>query len=271
MGERKIPPVGAPGKERYMEQEVRVTLVANAGVLLEYQGTTLLLDGIYGPENHPFSNLPPEVWNQMKAGEGPFEKIDYLLFSHAHPDHFSPAMTMEYLKERNVKGVFLPQTRSVRESGLPELLKERGIPAAFLCEETDHTAYRVEPGIAVRAFTTLHLDKKYHHVHHFCYLLTFGEKHILFCADVDYTREDFSRMKRFPLRAAFVNPLFFAELRRRRFFHGELEAGTVCIYHVPFSGEDEMHMRPVLANDMVKFSPEQEVRVLCSPFQQLKL
>lgn len=254
-----------------MEDTLQVTLVANAGLLLEYRGTTLMLDGIYGPENHPFSNLKPEVWQEMKRGEGLFRKVDYLLFSHAHPDHFSPEMTLEYLKERKVKGIFLPQTRSVRESGLADYLKEAGIPAVFLSEMTDHAAYRIEPSITVRAFSTLHLDKKYHHVHHFCYLLTFGEKNILFSADVDYTKEDFSRMKRFPLRAAFVNPLFFAELRRRRFFHGELEAQTICIYHVPFSWEDEMHMRPVLANDMVKFPAGQEVRVLCDPFQHTEL
>lgn len=254
-----------------MERTLRVTLVANAGVLLEYQGTTLLLDGIYGPENHPFSNLTPEVWREMREGKGHFKKVDYLLFTHAHPDHFSPEMTLEYLKERKVKGVFLPQTRSVRESGLADYIRDAAIPAVFLTEETDHVGYRVEPGITVRAFSTLHLDKKYHHVHHFCYLLTFGEKHILFCADVDYTQEDFSRMKRFPLRAVFVNPLFFAELRRHRFFHGELEAKTICIYHVPFSGEDGMRLRPVLANDMVKFPAEKETRVLCGPFQHIEL
>lgn len=254
-----------------MEEKLRITLVANAGLLLEYQGTTLLLDGIYGPENHPFSNLGPQVWQEMKAGEGHFQKVDYLLFSHAHPDHFSPEMTLEYLKARKVKGVFLPQTRSVRESGLADYLSEHGIPAVFLTEMTDHAAYRIESGITVRAFSTRHLDKKYYHVHHFCYLLTFGEKNILFSADVDYTKEDFSQVKRFPLRAAFVNPLFFAELRRHRFFHGELSAKTICIYHVPFSGEDEMKMRPVLANDMVKFPAEQEVQVLCDPFQRMEL
>ena len=45
-----------------MEETVHVTLIANAGVLLEYRGTTLLLDGIYGAEGHPFSNLSADVW-----------------------------------------------------------------------------------------------------------------------------------------------------------------------------------------------------------------
>lgn len=255
-----------------MDEKLRVTLVANAGLVLEYQGTKLMVDAIYGPENHPFSNLSPQIWQEMKAGKGIFETIDYLLFTHAHPDHFSPLLTMEYLKEQPVKGIFLPQTRSVRECGMPEFLKEQNIPAAFLTKETDHMGWKVAPDITVRSYSTLHLDQKYHHVHHFCYLLSFGEKHILICSDVDYISEDFSRMRRFPLRAAFVNPLFYSELHRRRFFHGELEAETVCVYHVPFSGEDEaMHVRPRLANDMVKFYGAQETCVLCQSGQCIEL
>ena len=51
-----------------MGEKLRVTLIANAGLLLEYQGITLMMDGIYGKEGHPFSNLKPEVWQRMLAG-----------------------------------------------------------------------------------------------------------------------------------------------------------------------------------------------------------
>ena len=37
-------------EEQRMDKTLRVTLVANAGLLLEYNGTTLLVDGIYGKE-----------------------------------------------------------------------------------------------------------------------------------------------------------------------------------------------------------------------------
>lgn len=254
-----------------MDERLEVTLVANAGVLLRWKGVTLLLDGIYGREGHPFSNLPPEAWQAMRTGEPPFERLDYLLFTHAHPDHFSPEMTLALLRERRVKGVFLPDTRSVRESGLADFLQERGIPSVLLSHETDRAAYRVEPDVTVRAFSTLHLDEKYRHVHHFCYLLRFGEKNILFTADVDYIHETLSQVESVPLRAAFVNPLFFSDLRRRRFFKGALTAETICIYHVPFAGEDTMCIRPTLANNMVNFPLTQDVRVLCERNERIEL
>jgi L-ascorbate metabolism protein UlaG (beta-lactamase superfamily) len=255
-----------------MEETLQVTLVANAGLLLRYQGVTLLLDGIYGREGHPFSNLAPDVWERMLHGGPPFEKIDYLLFSHAHPDHFSPEMTMEFLEHRRVKGVFLPESHSAAESGLVEYLRAARLPSVLLSERTDRAEYRIEPEISVRAFSTRHLDKKFQNIRHFCYLVSFGGKRVLFTADVDYTQETFDDIRDLPLRAVFVNPLFFGVLRRGNFFHGELNTQSVCVYHVPFSGEDPMRMRPVLARDLVEWPRERpESFVLCDAFQHIDL
>ena len=257
-----------------MEETLRVTLVANAGLLLKYQGVTMLLDGIYGKEGHPFSNIRPEVWRRMLAGEAPFERIDYLLFTHAHPDHFSPEMTQEFLRCRKVKGLFLPDTGAVHESGLAAYVQAERLPCVMLSSQTDHAAYRVEPEITVRAFKTKHLDKKFQDVDHFCYLISFGSKNVLFTADVDYTTETFDSIRDIPLRAAFVNPLFFGVLRRGkgRYFHGQLNARCFCIYHVPFSGDDSLRMRPILAHEMVEWPSEKpEAAVLCDAFQHIDL
>ena len=255
-----------------MEEALRVTLVANAALLLEYDGATLLLDGIYGREGHPFSNLSDETWQKLLNAEHPFEKIDYLLFTHAHPDHLSPEMTIEFLKRRRVKGVFLPDTRSVRESGLTGCLGESGTPAVLLSDATDHAAYRVEPEITVQAFRTLHLAKEFERVKHFCYLLTFGEKRVLFTADVDYVHEEFLRLGSEPLRAAFVNPLFFNVLRTGRFFHGVLNAETICVYHVPFRQDDSMGMRQRLRHDLELWSDDHPPALtLTEPFERLTL
>lgn len=255
-----------------METTLRVTLIANAGLLLQYNGCTLMLDGIYGGEGHPFSNLSPAVWQGMLRGDPPFEKIDYLLFSHAHPDHFSAPMVREFLEHRRVKGLFMPAGRTVEKSGLVTYLKETGTQCVLLSKQTDHAAYRIEPDITVQAFSTRHLDKKFQNVHHVCYLITFGEKKILFTADVDYTQETFDTIRQIPLRAVFVNPLFFGVLRRGRFFRGELNTKSICIYHVPFSGDDPMRMRPVLAHDLVEWPPDRsETFVLCDAFQHIDL
>ncbi len=255
-----------------MGDALHVTLVANAGLLLEYGGVTLLLDGIYGREGHPFSNLSDDVWRRMLCAERPFERVDYLLFTHAHPDHLSPEMTRAFLERRRVKGIFLPDTRTVRESGLVAQLAQSATPAVLLSEETDRAAYQIEPAINVRAFHTAHLDKKFERVRHFCYLVTFGGKRVLFTGDVDYVHEEFRRLDGEALHAAFVTPLFFNALRTGKFFQGALNAETICVYHVPFRADDSMEMRPRLRRDL-ELWPDDHPRaaVLTEPFERLTL
>ena len=252
-----------------MDDALRATLIANAGVLFEFDGTKILLDAVYGPEGHPFSNLSGAVWQAMLNSTAPFEQIDYLLFTHAHPDHFSPEMTLQLLQRRRVKGIFMPDTRSVRASGLLEYLEREHMPAVLLSEKTDHAAYRVEPRITVSAFKTRHLDKAFGRVKHFCYLLDFGGKKVLITSDADYLSEDFARLGTEELRTVFVNPLFFNALHAGRFFHGELHTESVCVYHLPFRGEDSMHMRMRLHRDLLTWGADRpEAIVLEEPFAQ---
>lgn len=255
-----------------MDKTLRVTLVANAGLLLEYNGTTLLLDGIYGTEGHPFSNLSPQIWQDMKAGRPPFHKVDALLFTHGHPDHFSPEMALEYLRCRPVKGLFAPHTSRVEASGLTAFLKERNIPCVWLSEETERTGFRITPDITVRAFQTRHLDKQFEKVRHFCYLITFGDKNVLFTGDVDYVNEDLSRLKNVRLDAAFINPLFFSVLCHGKFFRGRLEAQHILVYHVPFKQDDTMGMLTGLERNLARWPENRgKVTALGEPFQQVFL
>ena len=60
---------------------IRVTLLANAGVLIRYRDTALLLDGLFGRKDNPFSLLPPGCREAMLRAEPPFERLDYLLFT----------------------------------------------------------------------------------------------------------------------------------------------------------------------------------------------
>ena len=57
----------------------------------EFRGTKLLIDGIYDENGHCFSNLSERQWEKLKAGEGEFAGIEYLLFTHEHGDRFFAA------------------------------------------------------------------------------------------------------------------------------------------------------------------------------------
>ena len=255
--------------ERY---PIRVTLLANAGVPIRYRDTALLLDGVFGKKDNPFSELPAGCRDAMLRGRPPFERMDYLLFSHYHPDHFTPGMVRELLERRTVKGLFYPADGAPQVQCLGDWLCRRGIPCVTLSHKTDRAVIRVEPYITVQAFMTTHLGPEYRDVPHVCYLLSFDGRHVLFTADTDYLHEDFSRLGDMPLDAVFLNPLFYRAYFSDRLFHGHFHTDTLCVYHVPFRKDDRMHMQD-MARRMPPGAAEQKLRVLplTEPMQQIEL
>lgn len=251
-----------------MQEGLRVTLVANAGLLLRYGETALLLDAVFGAEGAPFSPVPDAVWRDMLEGRGAFSRIDYLLFSHDHPDHLSGEMAKELIGRRPVKGLLLPDGARSLGCGIAKVAAERGVGLMRPCGVAE---YRLGPDIAVMAIPTRHLDEKYRDVQHFCYLISFGEKRVLFTADVDYTTQDLRGPCGGPLDAMFVNPLYFHMLRTPGVFGRSPEAKTVVAYHVPFAGDDAFNMRALLERDLRLWNHEARTAALSEPAQELWL
>lgn len=218
-----------------MDSLIQVTLVANAGLLLRYQDSSILLDALFSGESCSFCEASPATRERLLRGDSPFDSVDYVLFTHLHEDHFSEALTREFLLSHRVKGLVLPYSERLEQRGFFDFVQESGTPCHVLTWDSCKAEFRLSDTIRISALRTLHLDEKYHGVLHFCYLISCGEKKLLFTSDVDYTREQLSFLGSDKLRAAFVNPLFFSDLQRRRFFHGRLPAETIVVYHLPFS------------------------------------
>lgn len=253
-----------------MEDMVRATLIANAGLLLEYRGVKLLADAICRAADS-FSGPPPAVWSAMLAGEPPFDRIDALLFTHDHPDHLSPERLTEYLRRRPVKQVLLPPVEARHLELLQPFLEERGIRRLLLTPEMHMADFRLLSGISVRPYFTRHIDRAFWNVPHCCYLLSFGEKRVLLTADADYTQETFQPVASVPLKAVFVNPLFFNALQARRFFKGTLNPDILCVYHVPFPQDDLRRIRPELARNVCRWDLKRgRTAVLCDPYQRIE-
>lgn len=249
--------------------DIRIISLANAGVLLIWRGKKLLIDGLYHFDGKPFSNVTAETAEKLWAGLHPYDEIDYLMFTHTHPDHFSPEMTADYLERHRVKGLLLPPARGDEQDRLQAVLAARQIPC-ITDPEGGRVTLRPEPGIQVEAIHTRHLDQKYWDVPHYALLVTLGEDRLLFTGDTDYTHETLTDIP--PLRAAFVNPLFFRAIVTGRFFRGTLRTETLCVYHVPFRADDCYHMREPVDKDAANWTvPGVELLVLEEPEQQAVL
>lgn len=76
---------------------VDITYISNDGFLITSKTKKIVVDSLI---DNPwgYSNTPDKVFADMVSARPPFERIDLLLFSHAHRDHFEPEMAVKVLK-----------------------------------------------------------------------------------------------------------------------------------------------------------------------------
>ncbi len=76
--------------------EVKIILIANAGILIEYQDQQLLIDALQ--EGHRlFPPTPPQAMTALLEGREPFKDLKAVMVTHNHPDHFSTRLTLPVL------------------------------------------------------------------------------------------------------------------------------------------------------------------------------
>ena len=115
---------GAAGKNR---RPVEVTYVGNEGFLIVSGGKKVLVDALYREGVPGYVVLPVRLRQIMERADPPFDKIDLVLATHYHADHFDPAAVGAYLLSSS-GALFVSTQQSVdrlrgQMSGNPQVMK----------------------------------------------------------------------------------------------------------------------------------------------------
>ena len=93
---------------------VEITYIANEGVLISADGKQVLIDGLhreYGPE---YAFLMPAEREKIETAKAPFDKINLVLVSHRHLDHFHPESVGLHL-QHNSRALLVSSQQVVEE------------------------------------------------------------------------------------------------------------------------------------------------------------
>jgi ankyrin repeat protein len=101
------------GNEGNMKSEIKVTYIANMGVLISSATKKILIDAIFNEGYDTYPATPKNIVSKMNKFEAPFNSIDLILITHIDGDHFSAPMMAEYLStNKTVKVVCSNNTAS---------------------------------------------------------------------------------------------------------------------------------------------------------------
>lgn len=87
---------------------LHITLLCNAGLALEYDGSLLMVD-VPNREYGGFYVLPPKCRQEILTRQPPYDGICGFYFSHSHPDHCNLDAVRQFQAKWPQTPVFLPE------------------------------------------------------------------------------------------------------------------------------------------------------------------
>lgn len=253
-----------------MPDEIQITLLGNTGILVTWGGVRLLVDGLYRPEDYPFSQVPEPLRENLLTGQAPLGEIHYLLFTHTHPDHFHAGDLSRYLAATPVRGLFLPRPSGGQETAR---ISPRTPLFPLVSPVGGVGVFSPEPGIKVTAFNTGHMGGQYRDMDNYCLLLRLGNRRLLITADADFRPDIFAlAAEAAPLDAVVVNPLFYQHRLGQAIINDLLRPKALLLYHIPFDGDDTTGLRTMAERQQRRgHDLPYAVHALTEPAQTLRL
>ena len=235
------------------------------GFLIEAGSKTVLVDGLV---RNPwgYTNTPERALALMKAGQAPFEKIDLLLFSHAHRDHFEPQMALDVLAA-HPRAVLVGDglvSRELLDAG-PDAVKALGSRIMTMDVKVGERKSLVASGIPLTVLGVNHADREPAYLT-LGYIMDLGAFRIYHQGDI-YPDVNLDFLSSIPWESlgidiAFFDPFFLQNEQARRMVLERIRPSAVILMHMR---EDESEryfteLRPIVPQVLVFRGPMESKR-----------
>jgi len=214
---------------------VTVRYIANEGVLIVSGDEQILIDGLhreYGPD---YLFPPPEMQAVLENAKAPYDKINFLLVSHVHLDHFHPQSIGLYLKS-NPRSVLASSNQVVDEvatnfADYAKVLSQ----IRPITHELKKSSEINEHSVRIKFLGLWHAGERRKDVQNLGHLITIGGKKLLHIGDADMTAENFSafNLAQEKLDVAFIPFWFLTSEEGRKFVRDQFNPKTIIAVHIP--------------------------------------
>ncbi len=200
----------------------------NMGLYLCNEKASVLIDGIHGGKKLGFSEMPDVLVHQMEEQKGIFSRLDNLLFTHLHEDHYDRGKVSSYMQKNNPV-IYACDLETANADCVP------------ICDGAD--AVRMK-NIDLLSLHTVHDGEIYKNDPHRSYLLRIGDDIFFVAGDAILNESDAELLMRYAgkvVSGAFLNPYQIVSKEGQSFIRN-LSPERVFMIHLPLKEDDVYHI-----------------------------
>ena len=199
--------------------EIKFQYVSNAGIIFDVEGRRIGIDCLCQDSSKLYQDTPMQIREELK--------LDMLIFTHEHEDHFCA----EYVKEALEKNptLIIYSTKSVID-----ILREMNIPEDNLYQVTDGEQIIIN-GLHITFMQSIHEGEQYANIQNLTLLIKNEDKHLVVTGDAMPCKELFERIAAWSPHIDWLfAPFPYVGLRSTRKLMKEyLDIENIFVLHQP--------------------------------------
>lgn len=211
-----------------------IRYIANEGVLIRAGGKQVLIDSLHREYKPAYAFPPPDLQKLLETAAKPYDKINLLLVSHVHLDHFHPEAVALYLRN-NPKAVFASSEQATSEIQKSfadyEKIKSQ---IKTVAHEWEKAVEYDQDGIKVRFLGLRHANAQYIGIQNLGHLIEMGGKKLLHIGDADMTAENFAafNLSKENIDVAFIPYWFLLSEDGRKLVKEQFNPKQIVAVHI---------------------------------------
>ncbi|HEX5873515.1 MAG TPA: MBL fold metallo-hydrolase [Pyrinomonadaceae bacterium] len=172
---------------------IEITYIANEGVLISADGKQVMIDGLHREYQPAYAFLPSAEREKIETAKPPFDKIDLILVSHMHLDHFHPESVGRHL-QHNPKALLVSSQQVVDEieKNFKDYPSIKSRVTGVTPQWKEKVALKVA-GIEFEILRLRHGTGRHATIQNLGHVIKLGGKKLLHIGDADTAVENFEK------------------------------------------------------------------------------
>jgi L-ascorbate metabolism protein UlaG (beta-lactamase superfamily) len=236
-------------------QSLKITYIGNEGVLLEGLGQKVMIDALFDNYYKDYLNPDESMIKNMMDGKVPFDKIDVLLSTHVHRDHFEVALTGQFLSAHPETQYFSSeQIKNELEKEYGNFQSIKGRIQGYVRDENSHDSK--SSGIKINSFFVYHSGgKRTESIENMGFIVEVGGIKVLHLGDSDTLKERYKllNLAQHNIDVALVPYWFLTSEEGQYIIDNNIRPKHLIGIHFPKAGS------PLALEEIKKRYPEAKV------------